>query len=421
VEGQPAQTPAVPPVNVGISPTDPNRRLQPSRRRQRRGTLILSLVVVVVLVTTAIGVYQRYAAWESTDDAQIDGYIFPVSSRVPGYVTRVLVDNNQPVEAGTVLAQLDPQDYEVAVATAKAALANDQAAAASQQINIPITSVSTTSQLSSAQADIRNAEAGLVLAQRSSEAAQAALREAEANDLKAQDDVNRYKPLAERDEIPRQQYTQAVNSEKATAAAVEAARASAAGAEQQVTQARSRLSTAHAQLQYAETQPQQISVQRSRARAAEAETERAATALQQAQLNLQYTTIVAPAAGIVGQRSVHPGQNVSPGQQLMTIVPLESQNIWVTANFKETQLTLMRPGQPVRIYVDTYARTYDGHVLNIAGASGARYSLLPPENATGNYVKVVQRIPVKIVFEKGQDPEHVLRPGMSVEPDVRVR
>jgi membrane fusion protein, multidrug efflux system len=421
VEGQPAQTPAVPPVSVGISPTDPNRRLQPSRRRKRRGTLILSLVVVVVLVTTAIGVYQRYAAWESTDDAQIDGYIFPVSSRVPGYVTRVLVDNNQPVEAGTVLAQLDPQDYEVAVATAKAALANDQAAAASQQINIPITSVSTTSQLSSAQADIRNAEAGLVLAQRSSEAAQAALREAEANDLKAQDDVNRYKPLAERDEIPRQQYTQAVNSEKATAAAVEAARASAAGAEQQVTQARSRLSTAHAQLQYAETQPQQISVQRSRARAAEAETERAATALQQAQLNLQYTTIVAPAAGIVGQRSVHPGQNVSPGQQLMTIVPLESQNIWVTANFKETQLTLMRPGQPVRIYVDTYARTYDGHVLNIAGASGARYSLLPPENATGNYVKVVQRIPVKIVFEKGQDPEHVLRPGMSVEPDVRVR
>ena len=421
MEGQPAQTPAVPPVNVGISPTDPNRRLQPSRRRKRRGTLILSLVVVVVLVTTAIVVYQRYAAWESTDDAQIDGYIFPVSSRVPGYVTRVLVDNNQPVEAGTVLAQLDPQDYEVAVATAKAALANDQAAAASQQINIPITSVSTTSQLSSAQADIRNAEAGLVLAQRSSEAAQAALREAEANDLKAQDDVNRYKPLAERDEIPRQQYTQAVNSEKATAAAVEAARASAAGAEQQVTQARSRLSTAHAQLQYAETQPQQISVQRSRARAAEAETERAATALQQAQLNLQYTTIVAPAAGIVGQRSVHPGQNVSPGQQLMTIVPLESQNVWVTANFKETQLTLMRPGQPVRIYVDTYARTYDGHVLNIAGASGARYSLLPPENATGNYVKVVQRIPVKIVFEKGQDPEHVLRPGMSVEPEVRVR
>ena len=266
MEGHPAQTPAVPRANDGLSPTDPNRRLKPPRRRNRRGTLILSLAIVVLLVAAAaIVLYQRYAEWESTDDAQIDGYIFPVSSRVPGYVTRVLVDNNQSVEAGTVLAQLDQKDYEVAVANAKAALANDQATAASQQINVPITSVSTTSQLSSAQADIRNVEAGLLIAQRSSEAAQAALREAEANDLKAQDDVNRYKPLAERDEIPRQQYTQSVNSQKATAAAVEAARASAAAAEQQVTQARSRLSTAQAQLQYAQTQPQQISVQRSRA------------------------------------------------------------------------------------------------------------------------------------------------------------
>jgi len=365
--------------------------------------------------------YERYAAWESTDDAQVDGYIFPVSARVPGYVTRVVVDNNQFVEAGTVLVQMDQKDYEVAVANAKATLANSQASAAALQINVPITSVSTSSQLSSAQADIRNAEAGLLSAQRSSEAAQAALREAEANDLTAQDDVSRYKPLAARDEIPQQQYTQAVNTEKARAAAVEAARASAAGAEQQVTQARSRLSQAQAQLQYAQTQPQQVSVQRSRANAADAESERAAAALQQAQLNLQYTTILSPVAGIVGQRSVHPGQNVAPGQQLMTIVPLDSQNVWVTANFKETQLTHMRPGQAVRVYVDTYGRTYDGHVLNIAGASGARYSVLPPENATGNYVKVVQRIPVKIVFERGQDPEHLLRPGMSVEPDVKVR
>ena len=155
--------------------------------------------------------------------------------------------------------------------------------------------------------------------------------------------------------------------------------------------------------------------------AATVETLRATATLEQAQPNLQYTTIVAPVNGIVGQRSVQPGQNVSPGQQLMTIVPLDSQNVWVTANFKETQLKYMRPGQPVKISVDTYDRDYNGHVLNIAGASGARYSLLPPENATGNYVKVVQRIPVKIMFEKGQDPEHLLRPGMSVEPNVRVK
>jgi membrane fusion protein (multidrug efflux system) len=420
--GPSTQTLDVPaPADPGISSPDAGRRLRPSRRGGRGRTLALSLVIAVAIVAAAIVLYQRYAAWESTDDAQIDGYIFPVSARVPGYVSRVLVDNNQYVEAGTVLVRLDEKDYEVAVANAKATLANDQASAAALQTNVPITSVSTSSQLSSAQADVRNAEAGLLAAQRGADAAQAALRQAEANDSKAQDDVTRYKPLAERDEIPQQQYTQAVNSERATAAAVEAARASAAGAEQQVTQARSRLSQAQAQLQYAETQPQQISVQRSRARAADAETERAAATLQQAQLNLQYTTIVSPVAGIVGQRSVYPGQNVAPGQQLMTIVPLDGQNIWVTANFKETQLTYMRPGQSARLYVDTYGRTYDGHVLNIAGASGARYSLLPPENATGNYVKVVQRIPVKIVFERGQDPDHLLRPGMSVEPDVRVR
>jgi membrane fusion protein (multidrug efflux system) len=385
------------------------------------GKKIVLVVLALALVAISIPLYRHYIAWESTDDAQIDGYIYPVSARVSGYVTRVTVDDNQYVQAGTVLVQLDPKDYEVAAVNAKATLANDRASAAAQVTNVPLTSVNTSSTLSSAQADVENAKAGLAATERQFDAAQASLRQAEANDLRAQDDVNRYKPLAAKDEIPQQQYTQAVDSQKATAAAVEAARASAAAAEQAVTQARARIAQAQAQLQYAQTRPQQISVQRSRAQAAEAETQRATAALQQAQLNLQYTTIVAPVSGIVGQRSVQPGQNVSPGQQLMTIVPLDSQNIWVTANFKETQLTYMRPGQAVKISVDTYGREYDGHVLNIAGASGARYSLLPPENATGNYVKVVQRIPVKILFEKGQDEEHLLRPGMSVEPKVRVR
>lgn len=390
-------------------------------RRSKTAMRVLIALVALVVVASSLLLYRYLISWESTDDAQIDGYIYPVSSRVSGYVTRVLVDENQYVEAGTVLVQLDPKDYEVAVANAKATLANDQASAAALRTAVPITSVNTATQLSSAQADVDNAKAGLVAAQRSFQAAQASLQQAEANDLKAQDDVTRYKPLAEKDEIPQRQYTQAVDSQKATAAAVDAARAAAAAAEQAVTQARTRIAQAEAGLQYAETQPQQISVQRSRAQSADAETERATAILQQAQLNLQYTTVVAPVSGIVGQRSVQPGQNVAPGQQMMTIVPLDSQNIWVTANFKETQLKHMRPGQRARISVDTYGRKYDGHVLNIAGASGARYSLLPPENATGNYVKVVQRIPVKIVFEKGQDPEHLLRPGMSVEPSVRVR
>ncbi len=381
--------------------------------------VMLGLGLAVILIAGAL--YWRSTAWESTDNAQIDGFVFPISSRISGHVTRVMVDDNQYVEAGTVLVQLDPKDYEVAVAIAQGKLANDEASAAALTTGVPITFTDTASQISTAQADIDGAKAGVAAAERQFDAAQASLREAEANDLKAQDDVARYKPLAAKDEIPQQQYTTAVSSQRATAAAVEAARASAAAAEDAVTQARTKIAEAQATLMSARTAPQQVSVQRARARAAEAETRSATAELQQAQLNLQYTTIVAPIAGLVGRRSVQPGQNISASQQLLTIVPLDTSNIWVTANFKETQLKYMRPGQPAKISVDAYGRTYDGRVLNIAGASGARYSLLPPENATGNYVKVVQRIPVKIVFDRGQDPEHLLRLGMSVEPNVRIR
>jgi len=387
------------------------------KRRSRR--LVLAVIALIVIAAGG-GWYWHSLQWESTDNAQIDGFIYPVSSRVSGHVARVMVDENQYVEAGTVLAQLDPKDYEVAIASARATLANDEASAAALRTGVPITATDTASQLSTAQADVDNAMAGLEMAARQLQGAQASLREAEANDLKAQDDVVRYKPLAEKDEIPQRQFTQAVSAQRATAAAVEAAAAAAAAAEQAVTQAAGKVAQAQAQVRSAGTRPEQISVQRSRADAAAATAQKSAAALQQAQLNLQYTTIVAPVSGIVGQRSVQPGQNVSPGQQLMAIVPLDSRNIWVTANFKETQLKYMRPGQRVAISVDAYGRTYQGRVLNIAGASGARYSLLPPENATGNYVKVVQRIPVKIVFDQGQDAEHLLRVGMSVEPRVRL-
>jgi membrane fusion protein (multidrug efflux system) len=391
------------------------------KRRWNRKTILLASAVSLAVIVGGLLLYLYFASYESTDDAQIDGYIFPVSSRVAGYVTRVTVDNNQYVEAGTVLAQLDPKDFEVAVANAKAALANDQASAAAQGVNVPITSVSTSSTLSTAQADLINAQAGLSAAQKQFDAAEASLRQAEAADLNAQDSVRRYQPLAEKDEIPQQQYTQAALTQRGTAAAVASARSSSLAAEQSVTQARAKVAQAEAAVRNAETRPQQISAQVSKARAAEAQAQSAAAALQQAQLNLQYTTIVAPVSGIVGQRSAQPGQNVAVGQQLMTIVPLDSQNIWVTANFKETQLKHMRPGQPVNISVDAYGHTYKGHVLNIAGATGSLFSLLPPENATGNYVKVVQRIPVKIVFEANQDPNHLLRLGMSVVPKVRVR
>jgi membrane fusion protein, multidrug efflux system len=391
------------------------------KRRWQRRTKILAGIIALLVLVGGFLLYRYFTSYESTDDAQIDGYIYPVSARVAGYVTRVTVDNNQYVEAGTVLAQLDPKDFEVAVANAKSALANDQASAAVQGVNVPITSVSTSSTLSTAQADLLNAQAGLSAAQKQFDAAEASLRQAEAADLNAQDSVRRYKPLAAKDEIPQQQYTQAVLTQRGTAAAVASARSSSLAAEQAVTQARSKVAQAEASVRNAETRPQQISAQVSKARAAEAQAQSAAATLLQAQLNLQYTTIVAPRSGLVGQRSAQPGQNVAVGQQLMTIVPLDSQNIWVTANFKETQLKHMRPGQPVRISVDAYGRTYKGHVLSIAGATGSLFSLLPPENATGNYVKVVQRIPVKIVFEAGQDSEHLLRLGMSVVPKVTLR
>src|SRR5262245_2274268 len=326
---------------------------RPVRHLKRRTKILMAIGGLVVLLS-GILLYIYFITYESTDDAQIDGYIYPVSARITGYVTRVTVDNNQYVDAGTVLAQLDPKDYEVAVANARATFANDQASAAAQGVNVPITSVSTSSTLSTAEADLSNAQAGLAAAQKQFDAAEAALRQAEANDLNAQDSVRRYKPLAEKDEIPQQQYTQASLTQRATAAAVASARATALAAEQAVTQGQAKVAQAEAGVRNAETRPQQISAQVSRARAAEAQAASSAAKLQQAQLNLQYTTIVAPVSGVVGQRSAQPGQNVAIGQQLMTIVPLDSQNIWVTANFKETQMKYMRPGQPVTISVDAY-------------------------------------------------------------------
>jgi membrane fusion protein (multidrug efflux system) len=394
--------------------------MDPTPRRKLIVSVGLPALAIMTLLAGRL-VYGYYSQWESTDDAQVDGYIYPLTSRVSGYVQRVTVNDNQYVEAGTVLVQLDAKDYEVAVANARATMAIQEAGSRATGLGVPLTLVNTSSQLSTAQAEVDNANAGLSGAQQQFAAAQASLREAEAHDLKAQDDVERDRPLASKDEIPRQQFTQALASQKATAAAVEAARAAAAVAEHAVSQARARLAQAQASKQYADTRPEQISVQRSRAAAAAAQVQQAAAALEQAQLNLQYTTIVAPVSGIVGHRSVQPGQYLSAGQELMSIVPLDTSNIWVTANFKETQLKAMRPGQAVTIAVDTYGRDYTGRVDSIAAATGARYSLLPPENATGNYVKVVQRIPVKILFDRGQDPEHVLRPGMSVVPTVKVR
>ncbi|HUY12505.1 MAG TPA: HlyD family secretion protein [Terriglobia bacterium] len=374
---------------------------------------------VVALAVASVFLYRHYAGWESTDDAEIDGYINPISSRVAGTITKVTVNNNDSVKAGQVLVQIDPTDYQVAVESARAAYENDLAMARSMMANVPVSQVNTSTQLSSASAGVSDAEAGLSAAEQQFDASQAGLRQSEANNAKAEDDVNRYKQLVSKQEISEQQYVQAVETANGTAAAVAAARASAAVAEKQVAQARQRVAQANAQLRYARTGPRQVSITRDRALAAQAVADKGKAQLDQAQLNLTYATIVAPVDGIVGQRSAQIGAYVQPGQALMAIVPLN--DIWVTANFKETQLLNMRPGQKAIIHVDAFDHDYNGHVLNIAGATGSLFSLLPPENATGNYVKVVQRVPVRIAIDSGQDSGHLLRPGLSVEPRVRVK
>jgi membrane fusion protein (multidrug efflux system) len=380
-----------------------------------RAKLGLFFVVAVLLVAIVV-LWRYFGSYESTEDAQIDGHINAVSARVSGHVVKLNVEDNQYVEKGTVLVEVDPTDYEVAVARARADYADAQAQAAAAGINVPVTDVSTSSQVAGSQAGVANAKAGIAGARQQLAAAQAQVVEAAANNVKAQNDLARYKQLIDKQEISHQQYDQAIAAAGSSAAGLKAAQAAADAAAAQVEQAQTKLLQANADLRTAQTAPQMMQVIRSRALSAQASADRKKTDLQQAELNLQYTKIVAPVSGIVSNRTVEVGQNVQTGQEMMKIIPLE--DIWVTANFKETQLRNIKAGQGAEIVVDANGKKYKGHVDSIAGASGARFSLLPPENATGNYVKVVQRIPVKIVFEPGETKSHELRPGMSVVPKV---
>ena len=404
------------PVPLPASERDLKWKQFQSRNPRFRMFMIIGLVVLLV---AGFFLWRYFNSYESTDDAQIDGHLNPVSPRVAGHIQKLMVEDNQYVPAGTPLLQIDPRDYQVLVARAKADYDSAVAAAKAAGVDVPITSASTGSQLASATAEIQAAQAGLLAAQQQSEAANAQLTQADANNVKAQNDLARYKQLISKQEISQQQYDQAYAAAQAGAASVDAARANTVAAQQQIKAAQSRLVQAQANARAARTGPQQVLAMRSRAQAAEAVVEQKKAELDAAQLNLQYTTIVAPVNGVVTNRTAEVGQNVQPGQELMRIINLD--DIWVTANFKETQLRHMRGGQAVTISVDTTGQDYKGHVQSIAGASGAITSLLPPENATGNFVKVVQRIPVKITFDPGETRQHVLRPGMSVEPKVWIR
>src|SRR6202158_988713 len=385
-----------------------------SRSRKRRRNMVILLVVLVVLVA-GVFLWRYLGTYESTDDAQADVHLYPVSARISGYVKKVSVDDNQNVQKGTVLVEIDPKDFEVAVAQAQANLASAEATARSLNINVPIASVNTASQLKFTASDVATSNAGIIAAEKQVAAAHAQLEQTQANDVKVQDDLRRYKLLVDKQEVAAQVYDQAVAAAKASTASIAAASANEAAAQQAVQQARSRLAGSEANAQSAQTAPHQVSSTRDRARAALADVQQKRAALEQAQLNLQYTKIVAPVSGQVN-KTVVVGMNIGAGQELLTVVPLDE--VWITANFKETQLKHMHTGQRAEIHVDSSGRTFKGHVDSIAGATGPLFSLLPPENATGNYVKIVQRIPVKIALDAGENGEHQLRPGMNVVPDV---
>jgi len=386
--------------------------------RSRPHARLYFIGALLIVLVAGFFALRYFLSYESTDDAQVDGHLMPLSARISGYVLKVNVDDNQYVPAGYVLAEIDPKDYEVAVDKARADLADAEATAEALNITVPVTSVSTSSQTSATAADVENARAGIDVAQQQLDAARAQLAQAEANDVKAQDDLIRYKQLVEKQEVSQQIYDQALAAARASTATIAADKANVAAAEQQVTQAKSRLAQAEANYRSSLTGPRQVATSRARALSAEAAVKQKQAVLEQAELNLKYTKILAPVNGVV-TKFAEVGMNVQPGQQLFTIVPLD--DIWVTANFKETQLKYMRPGQRAEFKVDANGRSYKGRVDSIAGTSGARTSLLPPENATGNYVKVVQRIPVKIVLEPGENSDHYLRLGMSVIPKVWVK
>jgi membrane fusion protein (multidrug efflux system) len=389
---------------------------------------LIAIGAAAVLATGGYVGWRALAPREGTDDAQVSGHVSPVATRVGGTVIAIRVKDNQSVKAGDVLVELDPRDHQLAVVRAEADLASAEAAARAARSDVPITATAAQSGLQVAEAATTNADAGLQAADREVEAsrakvasARARLAETQARATRAGQDLARLEPLAAKDEIPRRQLDAALSDKQASDAAVASADAAVTEAQANLSvsearraQAAGAVAQAHSQARAAATAPQQIALIEARASGADAQVQLARAALDQARLNLERATVRAPADGLISRRSVEIGQVVQPGQPLMAVTSLG--DVWVTANFKETQLSHMTPGQRAEIEVDAYSRTYAGHVESIAPATGAT-----PDNATGNFVKVVQRVPVKIVLDNPQDASALLRPGMSVNATVYFR
>ncbi len=375
---------------------------------------------IVALIALAIGGYfllSYFNSYEDTDDAQVNGNLDPIGSRIAGTVIAVHVEDDYMVKAGEVLVELDPRDYQVAVEQARAAYNEALRGITAVNPNVPITVTSTQTTVSTTQSEVTSADAGVAAAERDYDARLADLSSAEAQSAKAQSDLRRYALLVGKDEISRQQYDAAVAAAKSDAAAVDAANASAKASEKALDQRRAQLAQARQRLNEAQLNaPRQISIQRADLAGRQAAAAAAKAQLDQAELNLSYTKIVAPVDGVVVSKSAEVGARLQAGEQVLSISRVD--DLWLTANFKETQLKRMRPGQSVDIHVDALDQTYHGYVADMPGATGERTSLLPPENATGNFVKVVQRLPVRINLKPGENQDHRLRIGMSCEPKV---
>jgi len=399
--------------SVKIHHSEPKRKTLP-----RWAYASLGLILVTALASSW-WLHARH--FETTDDAQIDGHINAVSSRISGTVLYVnpRVENNQYVEAGTLLFELDPSDYEAALDHARADLATRVATARSADVNVPITNASAFSQLTLAEAAVDEAEAALATEEANLAAAQHRVQQDQATAARAERDRLRYKSLVEAGVVSRLDFDAREAEALADAQTVEADLALVRAEEQKITQVKKLILQREAQVGAARTAPEQVSDAKAKSESSSGQVSQAKADVRTAELNLGYTKIYAAVSGVIGRKTVELGQRIQPGQSLLAIVPVD--DIWITADFKETQLKYMRPGQAVTVHVDTFSRDYRATVENLPGAAGTLFSLLPPENASGNFVKVVQRLPVRIRLNPDQDPQHLLRPGMSVEPTVKVR
>ncbi len=407
----------------GDKQPEANRPDEEEIPEQKSGRKFIIIAVIILLVIGAGIFYWRSTFTEDTDDAQVDGDLYQVSSRITGQVIKVYVDDNQQVKIGDPIAEIDPKDYQVAVEQAQANLASAQADAIQANVNVPITSVNVNTSVSNTGSDVQGATAAVDQARKQAAAAEARVAAAKANAVKSHLDVERYTPLVQKDVISKQQFDAAVATDASNQASVLEAEANQIASQAQVTQALQKLAQSrYTAAESVKNGPDQVRAQQAKANSAVATVKEQQAKLDQALLNLSYTHVTAPTTGIVNKKNVQVGANVSIGQDLLTIIPLT--NLWVTANFKETQLAKMRPGQEVSIKVDALGgRKFHGKVTQIGGATGSKLSLFPPENATGNYVKVVQRIPVRVDFTNVQqeDGDFALRPGMSVTPEVQVK